>query len=335
MLLLAVLLLAGIRPNPALAQEDPCGPGNLIWNCRFDSFTGSPPRQVPSGWSPFIISGSLSFEQDNEGYTAPALRMWSDGDTFTAGVMTQVQGVQPGATYGASWGWGAPDDSYADTFGRKLGIDPTGGVDPMSPNVVWGPTYYGIGRVMNNPGPNAPLNANLNVSTVARSSSITVFVWVEHPRSTGVNVIFVDDIGLRLDPNAAPPPPTAIPPTATPPATATSAPVQVASTATPSPTSTPTDEPTATPSPTPTDTPTPTATPTHTPSPTATPSPTLTPTALPTLAARPTATPQPIYVELSRASQRQPALLLYSGFSSLTLTLVAGLLLWRLLRGRT
>ncbi len=331
---LAVLLVCSALAGAARAQEDPCGSGNLTGNCRFDSFVGSPPRQVPGGWSPFIVSGSLSFEQDLEGYTAPALRMWSDGDAFTAGIYTQVNGIQPGATYEASLGWGAPDSSYADTFGRKLGIDPAGGIDPLAPSVVWGPVYYGVGRVMNNPGPNAPLNANLNVSTVAQSSTVTVFVWVEHPRSTGVNVIFIDDAGLRLVPNA-PPPPIAEPPTATPPPpTATQAPVQAAPTATPSPTLTPTDEPTATSTPTPTETMTPPATPTATFSPTATPSPTLTPTASPTLAARPTATPQPIYVELSRASQRQPSLLLYSGFGSLALALLAGAVIWRLLRGR-
>jgi hypothetical protein len=327
-------LFVSAQPAVVRAQEDPCGPGNLIWNCRFDSFTGSPPDQVPAGWSPFVVSGRLTFMQDNEGYIPPALRMWSNGESFTAGILTQVQGVQPGATYEASLGWGAPDKSYADTFGRKLGIDPTGGTDPLSHNVVWGPVYFGEGRVMNRPGPNAPGNANLNVAAVAQSSTVTVFVWVEHPRSTGDNMIFIDDAGLRLDPNAAPPAPTAVPATATPPPTATSAPVQLAPTATPSPTFTPTDEPTATPSPTPTDTPTSTATPTDTPSPTATPSPTLTPTATPTLAARPTATPQPIYVELGRASQRQPALLLYSGFGSLIAAVAVGLVIWRLLRGR-
>jgi hypothetical protein len=328
-------LLVSAQPAVVRAQEDPCRPGNLIWNCRFDSFTGSPPEQVPAGWSPFVVSGSLTFMQDTDTYFGPpSLRMWSNGGAFTAGILTQVGDVQPGATYVASWGWGGPNDP--DTFGRKLGIDPTGGVDPSSPNVIWGPLHYGPGRLLNYPGPYSPDNPNLSVAAVAQSSTVTVFVWVEHPRSTGDNYIFVDQVGLRLDPNAAPPPPTAVPPTATPPptATATAAPARVAPSATPSPSATPTDEPTTTPSPTSTNTPTPTATPTHTPSPTATPSPTLTPTASPTLAARPTATPQPLYVELGRASQRQPALLLYGGFGSLALALLAGAVIWWLLRGR-
>lgn len=331
---LAALLLVGSLAGRVQAQEDPCGAGNLIANCRFDSFTGAPPRQVPSGWQPFVVSGDLTFMQDSEGYIPPALRMWSNGGTFTAGILTQVQGVQPGATYVASWGWGAPDKSYADTFGRKLGIDPTGGTDPLSPRVIWGPTYFGEGRVMNNPGPNAPGNANLGVAAVAQSSVVTVFAWVEHPHSTGDNMIFVDDVGLRQDTSVAPVTPTAAPATATPPPTALPARTPAPAPATFTPTAAPTDTPTPTATATPTATPSPTVTPTSTPSPTASPSPTLTPTASPTLALRPTATPQPLYVEISRASQRQPSLLLYSGFGSLAVAAAAGVVVGLLLRGR-
>ena len=103
----------------------------------------------------------------------------------------------------------------------------------------------------------------------------------------------------------------------------------VAPAATSTPTTAPTDLPTQTPTPTvtPTSTATPTATPTHTPSPTATPSPTLTPTPLPTLEQRPTATPLPFYRVAEQESRRQPSLLLASGFGSLILALVAGLVL--------
>ncbi|HSN75175.1 MAG TPA: hypothetical protein VL334_08810 [Anaerolineae bacterium] len=332
-----MLLFFGAPVGNVHAQEDPCSPGNLIWNCRFDSFTGSPPQQVPAGWSPFVVSGSLTFMQDSDTFFgAPSLRMWSNGGTFTAGILSQVGDVQPGATYVASWGWGGPNDP--DTFGRKLGIDPTGGTDPLSPNVIWGPLHYGPGRILNRPGPYTPDNANLDVAAVAQASTVTVFVWVEHPRSTGDNLIFIDQVGLRMDPSAAPALPTVAPAIATSVPTAT--PLRATAVPTAPPTAIPTDlptappSPTATPSPTPTETPTPTATPTATSSPTATPSPTLTPTASPTLAARPTATPQPIYVELGRAGQRQPSLLLYSGFGSLFVAVTAGLVLWRLLRGR-
>ncbi|MCB0232510.1 MAG: hypothetical protein KDH90_25875 [Anaerolineae bacterium] len=325
-----IAVIIALLPGQALAQEDPCGPGNLIWNCRFDEFTGSPPLQVPSGWTPFVVSGNLTYMQDSDTYFGPpALRMWSNGGTFTAGIYTQVGDLQPGATYAASWGWGAPNSP--DNFGRKLGIDPTGGTDPNSPNVQWGALHYGPGRILNRPGPYSPDKPNVGVSAVAQAPTVTVFVWVEHPSSSGDNFIFVDQVGLKQDTSApvAPPTPTAEPATATP--EPTSPPARAVVVATQAPTETPTDvptpTPTASPSPTPTDTPTPTATPTETPSPTATPSPTTTPTRTPVLEPRPTATSEPFYVELERTSQRQPDLLLFGGFGSLALAIVAGLLL--------
>ncbi|MEA3335605.1 MAG: hypothetical protein U9R25_06810 [Chloroflexota bacterium] len=325
---LAVALLLGVGPTLVSAQ-DPCDPGNLIDNCRFDSFSGSPPRQVPAGWAPFVVSGDLTFKQDVDTvFGPPSLRMWSNGGTFTAGIYTQVGGLEPGKAYIASVGWGGPN--APDTFGRRLGIDPTGGTDPTSPNIVWGPMHYGKGRILNRPGPHSQDKPNLDVSAVAQSDRATVFVWVEHPRSTGDNMIFIDNVGLRLDPNQPAPTPTPMPPTATPLPNPTSIPET--ETPTPSPTETvlPTDTPTATP--TPSDTATASPTPTDTPSPTATPSPTITPTITPTRPPRPTATPLPMLAQVGQAGQREPSLLLYTGLISSGAAFLISLFLWRVLR---
>jgi hypothetical protein len=327
--LLTGLLLVMLLPSPAQAQ-DPCDPGNLIPNCRFDSFSGSPPRQVPSGWAPYVISGDLTFVQDVDTFFGPpSLRMWSSGGTFTAGIYTQVSGLTPGTAYFASIGWGGPN--APETFGRRLGIDPTGGTDPLSPNVVWGPLHYGPGRILNRPGPHSPDKPNLDVSAVAQSDTVTVFLWVEHPRSTGDNLIFIDNIGLRVDPNQPPPTPTPIPATDTPIPTATPVPATATSTATA--TATPTETPTATATHTPTDTPTATATATPTDTPTQTPTPTETPTATATRPPRPTATPLPVLLAAGRASQQKPTNLLYAGLISLLLAAGVSLLIWRILRG--
>ena len=48
----------------------------------------------------------------------------------------------------------------------------------------------------------------------------------------------------------------------------------------------------------------------------------------------PTATPLPFYRVAEQESRRQPSLLLASGFGSLILALVAGLVLWRFSRIR-
>ncbi|MCB0112637.1 MAG: hypothetical protein KDD84_01035 [Caldilineaceae bacterium] len=246
--------------------------GNVIPKpvCDFDTFYGDPPRQLPNGWTAFVLSGDLTFSQHVDTFWgAPALQMWSNGGTFKAGIYTQVD-VAPGAGYRASIGWGAPN--APDHFGRQLGIDPTGGTDPNAPTVIWGPMHWGPGRLLNYTDGKGP---NIDVRARAVNSRVTVFFLVDHPSSTGDNVIFVDAIALYPD-ESAPALPT---PTDTPPPPPTATPVVeravVVPTATwtphPTPTETPTPTHTPTPTPTPTETPTPTPTATWTPWPTATP----------------------------------------------------------------
>ncbi|MEZ4731702.1 MAG: hypothetical protein R3E79_31675 [Caldilineaceae bacterium] len=281
------LLLSWLQV-PLYASE-PCNPPNLIPQpvCDMDSFHGEPPRQVPDGWSEFVIYGEPAFMNDPHSFFGSGtLRIWSSGGTFKAGIFTQVN-VTPGAGYRASIAWGAPN--APDTFSRQLGIDPTGGGDPNSPNIIWGPTHWGEGRILNYPPGQGP---NIDVRARAVNGTVTVFFVTDHPTSTGDNLIYVDAIALYPDesasavevpavkeapveiptdtPVAAPAvveqaaaaavvlPPTPMPPTAT---------------ATPTPTATPppTVTPTATNSPTPTATPSPTPTATWTPWPTATP----------------------------------------------------------------
>ena len=200
--LLVCLVLAASASRPPAADavasaSAPCSAPNLISPpvCDFDSFSGSWPRELPDGWSPFVLGGELEFVRDSHGscFGGDALRMRSDGGTFTAGIYTQVE-VTPGAGYRASISWGAPTEP--DTFGRQLGIDPNGGTDPTSPAVVWGPMHWGAGRILNYPPGEGP---NIDVLARAQGSRVTVFFLVEHPRSTGDNMIFVDVIALYPD----------------------------------------------------------------------------------------------------------------------------------------
>ena len=273
-------LLLGLLPSLALASE-PCEKdGQVIERavCDFDNFYGSPPQQLPQGWQPFILSGELTYMQDADTYWgAPSLRMWNNGGTFKAGIWTQVR-VTPGSGYRASIAWGAPNDPA--NFGRQLGIDPTGGTDPNSPNVIWGPMHFGDGRLLNYPLGEGP---NIDIKARAVGDTVTVFFLVDHPRSSGDNLIFVDAIALYPDESAPGLAATATPtaaPVVQPIVQAAAAPQQavILPTATPLPTAA------ATNTPIPTETPTPTATPTATPSPT----PTITPTWTPW----PTATPE-------------------------------------------
>jgi len=264
-----VALLISLLPSLALASE-PCEKdGQVIERsvCDFDTFYGSPPRQLPQGWQPFILSGELTYMQDADTFWgAPSLRMWNNGGTFKAGIWTQVR-VTPGNGYRASVAWAAPNDP--GSFGRQLGIDPTGGTDPNSPNVIWGPIHFGDGRLLNYPLGEGP---NIDVKARAAGDTVTVFFLVDHPRSSGDNLIFVDAIALYPDESAPGLAATATPvPAPVMQAAVAQQPAVILPTATPLPTVTPTD------TPVPTETPTPTATLTATPSPTPTITPTWTP----------------------------------------------------------
>lgn len=273
---LLLLGIAWLTATPVQASE-PCNPPNVIPQpvCDMDSFHGEPPRQIPDGWTEFVIYGEPAFMNDPHSYFGGGtLRIWSNGGTFKAGIFTQVN-VTPGAGYRASIGWGAPN--APDAFSRQLGIDPTGGGDPNSPNVIWGPTHVGEGRMLNYPPGQGP---NIDVLARAVNSTITVFFVTDHPYSTGDNLIYVDAIALYPDENA----PAAVAlvakeeaPTAPPPPVPAAAEAVAQAAAVVQPTPVP---------PTPTETPLPTATPTLT----VTPTPTLTPTSTATPSPTPTAT---------------------------------------------
>lgn len=288
-LLLALTSLSS-QVVPLYASQ-PCDPPNIIPQpvCDMDSFYGSPPRQLPVGWTEFLLHGDPVFYQDDHTYWGgPNLTIGGVGVIFKGGIYTQVA-VTPGAGYRASIAWGAP--SAPALYGRQLGIDPTGGTDPNSPNIVWGPMHWGDGRILNYPPP----DVNIDVKARAINSTITVFVMIDHPSSSGDDIILLDAIALYPDESA---PQVEIPPTETPtpepppeaevvaePAalSAAAAPVQAqifpTNTPLPSETPLPTETPTATPSATPTATPTATPSPTATPTQTWTPLPTITPQA--------------------------------------------------------
>lgn len=269
-----VLGLAIFSAPSVFAGSDPCTKdGNVIPQpvCDMDSFYGSPPRQLPNGWAEFILAGNPTFAPHPDTFWGPpSLMVRAIGEPFKVGIYTQV-GVTPGAGYRASIAWGAPNKP--NTTGRQLGIDPTGGTDPNSPNIVWGPMHWGPGRILNYPPP----DVNIDVKARAVNSTMTVFFLVDHPQSEGDDVIFIDAIALYPDESA----PQAVAPKVEEP---TPEPVILAAavpTEPPPPTLTPL--PTATPTETPTATATPTATSTPSPTPTFTPTPTVTWTPLPTV----------------------------------------------------
>ena len=250
--LVAVALIMLVSETPAQGEGDPCTePGNLTYNCHFDkSFPGG----VPEGWVRFDEVGNPAFDQSWDSFAPPSLRIWSDGVPFTSGIYQQVPNVTPGVAYIADIGWAAAQsgpDKAKDLIERMLGIDPLGGTDSTSPNVVW------AGSSSKSRAP------DLRVSAVAQNTTITVFVRVRVPQTHGKDEVFLDAVGLRPDPNQptptdtpiptdtpVPPTDTPVPPTDTP-VPPTDTPVPPTDTPTLLPTETPTLEPTATHTPTP------------------------------------------------------------------------------------
>lgn len=286
-----------------------------------NNFGPVPQGQAPAGWTPFVVSGSYAMDSSPDTrWGAPSVRIWSDGVAFVGGILTQVGGLTPGATYRASMGWGAP--TKPDAFDRRLGIDPTGGTDPNSPGIIWGPTWHGFGPVLNDSNPGYP---NIDVAAVARTSTVTVFVWVNNTYTAGANEIFIDAVGLYQD-AAAP----VVVFTDTPQPAPLAAPQRAAPVAPAVPTSLP---PTATDTPAPTFTPTQTATATITPTPTATATATVTPTS--TLPPRPRATVSragaSLQGELAESEPKSRSGLLAGGIGALSgsAVLSLGLLLRR------
>jgi hypothetical protein len=312
-LLLMILLLqpslhvVGQSGFPDLCRDA----NNVLKNCNFSGGM--------DGWQPFTESGGVEIRHVSGGECdspdCPDVRMAANG-SFVAGIYQQVPAT-PGVTYWANVTW-LVIDSVANetdgTFGRRIGIDPTGGTDPRSPSVAWSADLWrGFSH-------NEKIFSELQVKAIAQNSTITVFVrvddtWRDRAREQGklsdsvaskMDRIWIDDVGMIPIGGAAAPTDTPVPPTDTPvpptdtpiPPTPTSEPTDTP--VVPTETLTPTLEATATPSaqpplgtPVPTDmpTPVPTDTPTVTPSPT----PTETPTPEPTDTPEPTATPVPLF----------------------------------------
>ncbi len=351
-LLFLILICSSLGFRPALspvnqdAPPDVCQqPENIMPNCNFNNGT--------SGWTPFLEEGSADFAVLQGGGEChaplcPAGYIVTQSH-FVGGIYQQVK-VTPGNTYYANIVWlvfdsFANDNSVNSVVGgisRKIGIDPLGGADPRSPNIVWGPE---------NTRNDCKICASQEATATAQADTITVFLriddrWRQRAAEKGYNVppskdqFWLDDFGLKqVGGSAAPPPPTdtPVPPTPVPPPP-TDTPVPEIPTEVPA-----TAEPQAAPaqlanapteevaqaevSPTPE-----AAAPTDTPAPVTplAPPPTLTPSATPSPTAtfEPKERPQPTATRLRRtAPAAEPALLPpgMMGMAGTTLCLGSGL----------
>jgi uncharacterized repeat protein (TIGR01451 family) len=141
---------------------------------------------VGSGWHVFVEAGNpyfMSTRQFND--STWGCQCWVDAydgddsqivftpnwyESYTAGVYQQVSGVTPGMAYSFS-GRVATNGAFVQAA-RKVGIDPFGGTDPTSPNIVWGNESWAT---------SSSHYQNKYTSAVAQNATVTVFVRIYNP----------------------------------------------------------------------------------------------------------------------------------------------------------
>ncbi|MHB1357941.1 MAG: hypothetical protein ACYCZF_18375 [Anaerolineae bacterium] len=296
-----VTLLAGLLLVALPVTAD--GP-NLLQNPGFEqplaaSIPGKENCLIAVPWLAWYVEGPP--EMTSQGYLfAPEYKMSTRYDApfnrvrngelaqqyfhsfgnFQAGVYQVVQKVTPGAILQLQmWvmAWSCDDESKGNcgnnTSGDpspmhiRIGIDPTGGTDAFSPNIVWSEEVNAYDAWV-----------LLQVEAVAAKSTVTVFAYSYPDYRSQDNNVYLDDASLIE---------------LTPPATNTPVPTDTP-VASPTPKATDTSVPTNTPEPTNTPTATATAKPTATRTATA--------TAVATIKPVSSATPQPTRIAEGAAS---------------------------------
>lgn len=171
-------------------------------NCTFDNGLG--------GWQTFLEAGGADFSVLQGGGEChaplcPAAYIVTN-DHFVGGLYQQVS-VTPGNSYYANIIWlvfdslandGAVNNTVGG-IGRRIGIDPTGGTDSRSPNVVWSEDNWRN---------DCKICGVEEVVVTAQADKITVFLriddtWRLRAAEKGFAVpasddkFWIDDIGLK------------------------------------------------------------------------------------------------------------------------------------------
>jgi hypothetical protein len=248
-----------MRPAPALAQ----GP-NLLQNPGFElphvqSIPGKENCFLAAPWSAWWAPKN-GWERDQCYHLAPEYKGSTRADvpgnrvrngdlsqqwfhsygSFEAGILQQVPNIQVGSKLKFElWvlTWSCDKESKGNCGGAtsgdpspmhvRIGIDPTGGGDVFGSAVAWSPE-----------GNAWDTWTHFEIEAVAKSSTVTVYVYSDPDYCSQDNNVYVDDASLVV----VSPPPTATrrPPTKTPEPTQTPLPTATPlATATPVPTQTP------------------------------------------------------------------------------------------------
>lgn len=206
-------LLAAALLVPALAGPDGTlhaqGNPNLLTNGGLERpYYGqaSATQTAPQGWSLWVGAGSPeAFPHTDRVQVLDGEVSWNLHQgyvAFTTAGYQRVTGVQPGEALEASaYGWAytcndtsnsciIPDPPYRRSdpsagVSMKVGIDPTGGTDPMAGSVVWS-------------GGAAPYDqwARISVAATAEGDAVTVFLYASQQNGLALNHVYWDQAAL-------------------------------------------------------------------------------------------------------------------------------------------
>lgn len=190
-------VLGLVRAGPTAAQaSDQAGtaeqPYNLLVNPGLEQY--DPPYaqwqgvdcQVATGWQRFWYGASEPAWMDARVFAASPLGCgWVEhfeGQTaqfivstqpYSAGILQRVAGVTPGTGYGfnavvLNIFQSSAQPRQDGTMIVQVGLDPTGGVDPLAPAVVWSEPFA-LDKIIDH---------DSRVSALARGSEMTAFVRI-------------------------------------------------------------------------------------------------------------------------------------------------------------
>lgn len=226
---LCLLLALVIGATTIGAQEEVNLLTNPGFEAPFQSHGGSPPREVAQGWTPWHTPKSEDMPsyqnaQPIYGPTAPdtprirsgsnAQKYYNDlWHTHDGGVYQNVEGITPGAelrfsVYVWVWSSGHENVDLSEEPGDvtvQVGIDPTGGTDPYSSNIVWSiaVSQYDAYR-------------SYSIITTAADDTVTVFVRSQVELPVANTYLYLDDAVLAETVEFVASTDTPVPPTDTP-----------------------------------------------------------------------------------------------------------------------
>lgn len=207
---LSLLPVAGARAEEGVGAQGVAA--NLVMNWSFETFEGfTVYDRVGQYWDAFVLSGnSVEFRQGTQfaGVNVERIdgrdsQIIKSDEPFDAGVYQIVAGLQPDQWYSALayiltvYQTSAVEDprDFDGMMVKQIGVDPTGGRNPLSPSVIWG----------------EPVDKNMDRNTwghrltfQATGYSATFYIRVQALQGVSHaaydNLAFIDGAQLRLAP---------------------------------------------------------------------------------------------------------------------------------------